>query len=842
MSNVSGSPFLPPKQPLGDEFIDKENKKPPNKPSDDELSKILNKSLQSPDEVEIELKQKHVSKEISGELLPKDASDRLSRTILKKEVLEEKKPVLDLNKIKKEVGQSFDPGKLLEKYGIKDQKTLVEIADWMSENNPAYLGFYLQAVNIEDQSALLKIAKQTIKHDFELIGLFVNKLEDNVYTDLFLKNLPHDFSKLQRLFKDGEIRYLPAKLPSVEDCFKKIGCEQWIKTFDFIKNGTDDEKITLLWALSSAALLASKKIDALPKETKDIWKAIFDYRDPNMRYELSKRVCDLSDKETYETYGKLTQGKAHMMLPALFLLQHKELAVNDNQKDALSKLGSLRSQLKDASLSQVVLDTLFLFGQSKALKGEEIRTILNTALQGVMDAKDTEVSPKLKNHLFLLQGILWCGEEAKLKEVSNWGDIERIHKKALQTTFAGINISDFSVKFQETFGNCRNASALLLYAGKMKMIEEEAMETLNRFVESVAEGKIAEQRYDETNNIHLQTVFGAKNGLREKWKVNTKEPLIQKETTESVNYKELFLQKIDHIPNELSYVRGMLLEKEKAEHVVEDLKQVLETATKQLKQAEESKKLKAGGLKDSKDPVQLKKELKILDGDILKLKETYRGLALQQGLIDLMRGATNEKQLLEQIMKGLQEIPQLKSSQLAKELAILAKQVKGEELGAGRTIGCTDNYWDLFMCGTETFSCQRVNGTPSINKHLMDYPMDGKIRLVAIQEPDGTILSRCIIRLLWDTDNKRPVILQEKNYYRTADPDFEKRLNAYCEKFAKSLDVPLYRAGGKKNQSPVSLKSFNSVAYCEYVDSVGTHRAETDGKYTIDQAEFVQYR
>lgn len=853
MSNDLGSPFPPRKQPLGNEFfdnefIDKENKKPPNKPSEDELSMILSKSLQPPEEVEIELKQKHVSKEMSGELFPKGASEKLSKTILGKELVEEKKLTSsELDKIKKELAGSYaDHGKILEKYGIKDQKTLVEIADWLSENKPDFMCFYLQDVDIKDQSALLKIAKQTIKHDFEQIGLFANKLDDSTYIDLFLKNLPRDFSKLQRAFKDGEIRYLPAKLPSVEDCFKKIGCERWLKTFDFIKNGTDDEKITLLWALSSAVLLSSKGIDSLPDDTKDIWKAIFDYRDPNMRYELSKRVGDFSNKGTYETYGKLTQGKAHMMLPALFMLQHKELAVKelkDNEKeDALAKLGTLRSQLKDASLSKVVIDTLFLLGRSKTLNGGEIRTILNITLQGVMEAKDVEVSPTLKSHLFLLQGILWCGEEAKLKDVAKWEDIERIHKEALQSTFSDINISDFTTKFQNTFGKCRNASALLLYAGKMKTIEDEdedAMKTLNSFVKSVAEGKIAEQRYDETKNEHLQTVFGAQKGLKEKWRVDTREPLIEKGFGESLNFKDLLLQKLDHIPHELSYVRDML-QKEEKNHVVEDLKKALEDVVKLMKQAEENKKLKAGGLKESKDPMQLKKELKLLDGDSLKLKESYRGLTLQQDLIDLIRGTTNEKHILDRVMKNLKEIPQLKSSQLSKDLAELAKQTKGEELGARRTIGCTDNYWDLFMCGTETFSCQSVNGTPSINKHLMNYPMDGKIRLVSIQEPDGTILSRCIIRLLWDTDKKRPVILQEKNYYRTADPDFEKRLNAYCEKYAKSLDLPLYRSGGKKNQSAVSLKSFNSVAYCEYVDSVGVHRAETDGKYTIDQAEFVQ--
>lgn len=632
------------------------------------------------------------------EMEVKNSDKNIYHTSQTNKFLPKEPPItVDLNNVKKQISDSYYPGEILKNYGIEDQKIIEELADWIVDNCPERLCFFLRDIVIKDIRALEGIAVKAIKLDFELIFSFVNKLDDSIYTDLFFKNLPHDFSKLQRYFKDGEIECLPKQLPSLESCFNKIGCSKWFTTFSFIEKKkedklatlTDDEKTILLWAISSAVLLSSKNVESLPTDTQKIWKAIFDYRDPNMRYELSKRVCSLSDSKAYETYKKLTKEKAHLILPCLFLLLKKELS-ETSSTDLISKLASLRSQLRDAGILRVVLDTLKLVSETKELNGNEIRTILNIVLDTVVKSNDH--SQKLKQGCFLLQGIFYSGAAEKLKTVSNWDAIEELSTEALQTTFSGIKVEKFNEKYLSTFAKCRNLPALLIYAGKMKMIEEEAIDELNKYVKSVMEGTIKEDRYNVKNNKHLEIVFGAKKGLEEKWMKNTEESIakdISKETT-------------------------------------------------------------------------------------------------------------------------------------------------------GITIVNTDDYWDLFICGTETFSCQRVDGNPSINKHLIDYPVDGKIRLIAIKENDGTIVARCIIRLLWDDENKCPILMQEKNYFRTKNSDFDKRLNEYTEKFAKHLEIPLYRAGsGKETKISVCLKSFNSVARSEYVDSAGVHAAETDGKYVIIHAERI---
>ena len=96
------------------------------------------------------------------------------------------------------------------------------------------------------------------------------------------------------------------------------------------------------------------------------------------------------------------------------------------------------------------------------------------------------------------------------------------------------------------------------------------------------------------------------------------------------------------------------------------------------------------------------------------------------------------------------------------------------------TVENTNDYWDLFLCGTEVAgSCQRVDGEPQYNKCLLGYVVDGKCRMIAVKE-NGRIAARSIIKLLWDDVKKEPVLLAERVYAN------EDRLAPIVEEAAKA--------------------------------------------------------
>jgi hypothetical protein len=134
----------------------------------------------------------------------------------------------------------------------------------------------------------------------------------------------------------------------------------------------------------------------------------------------------------------------------------------------------------------------------------------------------------------------------------------------------------------------------------------------------------------------------------------------------------------------------------------------------------------------------------------------------------------------------------------------------------------TDHAEDLFLCGTEvTGSCQRVDGHPELNKCLMGYILDGKVRLLAVKNRQGNILSRAILKILIDEKNQ-PVLFLERVY---GDQSFTWDLAAMADKKAQSMGIPLFEAGGN-----IVLKSVGNTAPFEYEDAVHT---VTNGTYKI---------
>lgn len=164
---------------------------------------------------------------------------------------------------------------------------------------------------------------------------------------------------------------------------------------------------------------------------------------------------------------------------------------------------------------------------------------------------------------------------------------------------------------------------------------------------------------------------------------------------------------------------------------------------------------------------------------------------------------------------------------------------ESEDEYAGWTIEDTDDFGDLFLCGTEILgSCQHIQGDPESSKCLLAYVEDGKNRLLAIKDSTGTIKARAILRLLWDPKNQQPVLFLERIYPNKVSRKFEETLVNLAKNRSETLGLDLLSKDLRTGKPyPGTIMSEGSIAPYEYVDA-GDGIYE-DGIFSIEKAHFL---
>lgn len=133
----------------------------------------------------------------------------------------------------------------------------------------------------------------------------------------------------------------------------------------------------------------------------------------------------------------------------------------------------------------------------------------------------------------------------------------------------------------------------------------------------------------------------------------------------------------------------------------------------------------------------------------------------------------------------------------------------------------TEDPIDLLLLGTEVpNSCQTIYGFPHLNQGLLGYLLDGKIRPIVIKSkegPEGKILGRALLKLLWD--GEKPVLYLEQLYLSKKSPLFERAIIEMAKDKAKSLGVELVGSQGNGKKYERALQSFGGPAVSEYSDA-----------------------
>jgi hypothetical protein len=192
------------------------------------------------------------------------------------------------------------------------------------------------------------------------------------------------------------------------------------------------------------------------------------------------------------------------------------------------------------------------------------------------------------------------------------------------------------------------------------------------------------------------------------------------------------------------------------------------------------------------------KLIRIAKGPNKEIEEKEKA-RIELSIIKIVEAKKEQKAQVNEYIKQLAKLEY--PVELSNDLDWLEKNLeppseKKESSKEGFTIVDTDDYWDLFMCGTDVEgSCQRVDGNPNLNKCLLAYVMDGENRLLAIKGPDGKIEARAILRLLYDAREKSPVLFMER-IYSNAFGRYDQALIGFAKKRAEEFGLPLLRSEG----------------------------------------------
>lgn len=478
--------------------------------------------------------------------------------------------------------------------------------------------------------------------------------------------------------------------------------------------------------------------------------------------------------------------------------------------------------LNDNMKAAVLVETLYKLIDDETLTMDEKRELL-----GRIQA-DSKNGRAVYEDISAILAVINMGRSDALREAK---PAKETMQKCFTEMVPGGDVDDFFTKYTDTFGSSRLPSAIFTYAGKMRSLNDpKVMSCLGEFVNTVLTGKFIENRYATDRNFHLKTVLESRKdseSFLKQWTQGVEKDL-ELEKAEAVSgvagftgsspFQWLTMKLIDdkHVDlTNLPFLREFLLAPEAARKGVQD----------ELNRAAKNAALQKVGSSDEQYRLRLQQDcLKLCLCDIQDVKG-------QQTILEGLRKLVNKGILSEQ------------------EKTVFTNDIVGriKDLGEGaqprRTSAFvavdTDDPFDLLLCGTEVSgSCQNVTGTPDLNKGLLGYLMDGKIRLLAVKDKaTGVIITRTMMKLEWDAVGKHPVIFLERFY--GDNPEHQKALIDLAKEKARMLGGGIPTLNQAVGGAPYdrSLQALGGPAPFEYTDSGGGCCA--DGRYVITNVNVV---
>lgn len=614
------------------------------------------------------------------------------------------------------------------------------------------------------------------------------------------------------------------------------------------------------WACNYAQLS-----EEVRKEQSPYAIQILKYQDPAMRHALMAVLFQYG-------FPKKPEGGDHLLLFDMVLtplLKDSGLTIQDRDQ-----IGSIlkRKDYYDSTKKEKALKGLTSLLQCEKLnakdKGALLKHIFGKAEAQKKDgARKTEAFTDLQ----MLDAIISSDNVSVLKiqaQADKKEENEKDKKAAAEdsplkqpidleaavnqifTQVIGIeSLEEFSTKYAGTIGAGRDPLAFLIYGAQLGSLPhndfEKASNTLKEFVTVVLNGKEAYKawRYQTPENSHLEQIFKDRAKLKENWMAGECLSIgdLQKKTAEEnlkllataksaystfdpVHYLKLRIIDDKHIPN----VKESFPRLEECLNNPNKCKEALIALSQERKKDKLSKTEKFDATNEKTKPMFLRQ--------------------LEVVLINLLVSTTPANKKVSDITDFV--LPQLiaiygANSQIVRDIETLQKHLQTGAQSETKAniekkylIEDTDNWEDMLLSGTEVSgSCQRISGSPDLNKCLLAYLADGKNRAIVVKDPKTgkidpktgqidpktcKIVARRIMRLLWDPESNQPVLFQERLYNNPGvPPEALQAIDLMFARRAKQLGIPLVRTAidTKEANYPHAVESLGSPAPFEYVDA-----------------------
>ncbi len=186
-------------------------------------------------------------------------------------------------------------------------------------------------------------------------------------------------------------------------------------------------------------------------------------------------------------------------------------------------------------------------------------------------------------------------------------------------------------------------------------------------------------------------------------------------------------------------------------------------------------------------------------------------------------------QILHQMEKDLSLLDPIPADAL-KALEKTISNITSASLKQNLTIRDIDHSRTLFELPTLTgHSCQNITADPNYNQCLLGYPLDGSVRMIAVQDSAGNFLARSILRIALD-EQGNPFLLLEPIYHlpTISHEEATKAIREMAVQKAKYFGIKLFTKD-PENKGPVKIidskGSSCSMYYSDYTqDASGSHR------------------
>ncbi len=784
----------------------------------------------------------------------------------------------------------------IDHFGITDEEQLYEIAMLCARQNGNLTALYIQRFGIQDKMHLFEIAKMCAQsngaaqianriNDFKIVDkahLFqIAKLcaqRDSEATSTNIKSFQiEDKEQLYEIIKlcalqNGEITAKNFARFEIEDpemrwklfleCFKADNnALHWIPNFvplpdvlplypvelflEILKSNSDEKEIrnefftqlkgmidalhctpgnkqklvriseeiakldihiqneTATWFLK--CLFLSTQFQSPLKQSPELnwmlesrlWDDLAKMREPRLRSLLTPGLFEFSQNNR-----EVPNGAKGLPLIAIPFYQLQQQGVDgDKLKQITLKLKALQNRgntLKNVLNVQTVLHMAHLLATTEALSLEQ--KILG--IDKIFFNKDgiEDNAEELLKKINAARGLLQINN----KEWPNsTDDPVKVFSALLESLIPIKDVKGVSERYNETFAKSRNPYGVITYAAGLKTLNEPAvMDCLGQYVSSVFNDKFKDTRYDTTRNPHLKTIAESHPNITTLWRKDIDKPISlegeKKEDFDPKKWIELKLSKDKHFFGKtLPFIEDYYKTNTVEEREILSKKLNDELEKESDKTAFTTLKLQQACIALAEAPPE--NVIPILTAIQEYILEPHTGFATSEFAADI-RG-------------------RLASNKTATELKIIFG----------------DDPIDLLLSGTDvTGSCQRIGGDPNLNKGLLGYLMDGKIRLLAVKDGSGKIVARCMLRLLWDGQN--PVIYRERFYPDNFDLRVKNAMNQAAKEIAERLDVPL-TSGDPGTPYGKILQALGGPIPYEYSDGAGG--VQKDGRYTITRSNLV---